>query len=218
MWTKRQAAIAASVGLVAVLSTATARAEHGEESYLASHGPAPVEHFELTVGNGYAQGFGRVTSTRTVDQVAGAGLDLNVSFDDRLTRRWSVGLQTSFNVYTREQNTSVGGLAATLGATYHLSPTLRGNPWVRLGAGYRLLWEDDPPGAPGASVYRYALQLASLRLGYDVSLSEGIAIAPTIGGDLDVFVWDDYSNGSSAVRFDAFCAFLLAGLQGRFDF
>jgi len=219
MCTKRQAAIAAALGFAALLLTATARAENGEESSVAAPVHPPSGPFELTIGNGYVQGFGRVTSARALDQVAGAGLDLNASLDDRLTPRWSVGIQTSFDVFTHEQNTAVGGLAATAGATYHLMPMTRGDPWLRLGVGYRLLWEDDPPGRQGASVWRHALQAASLRLGYDLRLSEDIALAPFAGADFDVFVWENDSNATGgAVRSDAFGAFMVAGLQGRFDF
>ena len=213
------AAAAAAFGLLAAFATHAAGAE--ELSHSSSVAPlgAPRRPLEFTFGNAYMQGFGRVASTRIVDRIAGAGFDLSLSVDARLTSRWSIGLQTGFDGFTREQNSSAGGLSATLGATYSLLPALAGNPWLRFGAGYRRLWEDDPPGAQGVSVNRHALEVASLQLGCDVRLVEGIAIAPMIGGDLDLFVWEDDSQGSrQAVSPGAFSGFVLAGLAGRFAF
>jgi peptidoglycan-associated lipoprotein len=95
---------------------------------------------------------------------------------------------------------------------------LRGDPWLRLGTGYRLLWETNPSGAQGITVMRHGFELLAAKVGYDVRVSEDVAIAPVIGADLNVFVWEDPSNGSSRAMSNAQVGtFVYAGLQGRFD-
>jgi peptidoglycan-associated lipoprotein len=103
--------------------------------------------------------------------------------------------------------------------TYHFDPVLRGDPWLRLGTGYRMLWENDPVGsAAGTSVMRHGFEALALKIGYDVRVSEDVAIAPVIGADLDVFLWQDSSvGGGQALSTAQVGSFVYAGLQGRFD-
>jgi outer membrane protein OmpA-like peptidoglycan-associated protein len=116
------------------------------------------------------------------------------------------------------ENSSSRGLAANLGATYHFEPVVRGDPWLRLGTGYRMVWENDPTGASGATVLRHGFELLTAKVGYDVRVSEDVALAPVVGADLDMFLWEDPSNGNShALSSAQVGTFVYAGLQGRFD-
>jgi outer membrane protein OmpA-like peptidoglycan-associated protein len=210
-------AILTGAALATVCSSAYA--QERTESYLAQHLRAPSDALELRVGTGYTQGFGTVAPGRTLDDVAGAGIGVSVDVDYRLSRPWSIGVEGQYQEFTNEQNSSARGLAANLGVTYHFAPVLRGDPWLRVGTGYRLLWENDPTGAPaGLTVLRHGFELLTAKVGYDVRVSEDVALAPVIGADLNLFVWEDPSNGSNqALATAEVGTFVYAGLQGRFD-
>jgi hypothetical protein len=92
-----------------------------------------------------------------------------------------------------------------------------GDPWLRLGAGYRLLWINDPPGSNGVTAMRHGFQVLTLRLGYDVRIVQGIAIAPVIGGEVNAFLWEEASNDTKPLTAADFEAFGFVGVQGRFD-
>jgi len=195
-----------------------AKAQEARSSYFDRPVPVPSEALELKLGTAYAQGFGMLAPGRSLPDVAGAGLALHLDADYRVLPKWSLGVEAQYQQFSSEQNTSARGFAASLGATYHFSPELRGDPWLRLGTGYRLLWENDPSGAPGSSVLRHGFELATAKLGYDVRISPDVAIAPVIGADVNLFLWQDPSNGpNTALSTAQVGTFVFAGLQGRFD-
>jgi outer membrane protein OmpA-like peptidoglycan-associated protein len=210
-------ALGAALGLSCILC-ASASAQETGNSYLAQHLRAPAKALELKVGTGYTQGFGNVAPGRDVPTVAGAGLGVSADIDYRLSHFWSVGVEGQYQEFTSEQNTSARGIAANLGATYHFNPTLRGDPWARLGTGYRVLYENDPVGASGTTQLRHGFELLAAKVGYDVRVSEDVAIAPVIGADLNMFVWENPSSaGSGVMASPQVATFVYAGLQGRFD-
>jgi peptidoglycan-associated lipoprotein len=188
-------------------------------NHLLDHIPAPSQAVELKVGTGYTQGFGDLAPGRSLPDAAGPGVGFSVDLDYRITPQWSFGVQGEYQALSNEQNSSAYGVATSIGGTYHFEPVLRGDPWVRLGAGFRWLWEDDPTGAPGTTVVRYGLEAASLKLGYDIRLADNSAIAPVIGGDLVPFLGQAGTNESNhALSGTAVGVFVYAGLQARFDF
>lgn len=189
-----------------------------EESYLAQHVRAPSNALELNVGTGYTQGFGNLSPGRSLPNVAGAGVGVSGDIDYRLSPWWSLGVEGQYQQFTPEQNSQAKGVALNIGATYHFAPMLRGDPWVRLGTGYRWVWENDIVGTNGIWAERDGFQLATGKIGYDVRVSEDVAIAPVIGADVNTFFWEQYSNGPQHSLSSAQVAtFVYAGLQGRFD-
>lgn len=206
------------VSALALVAATASTAGAQERSYLEQRVPAPSNALELKVGTGYAQGFGNLAPGRGIDNVAGAGFAASADVDYRLSRPWSLGVEGQFQEFDNAQNSSSRGLAANVGATYHFDPVLRGDPWARLGTGYRWLWENDPTGSPGLTVLRHGFELLAAKVGYDVRVSEDIALAPVVGADLNLFVWEDPSNGGNrALSSGQVGTFLYAGLQGRFD-
>jgi outer membrane protein OmpA-like peptidoglycan-associated protein len=169
------------------------------------------------VGTGYTQGFGRIATGLGVPSVAGAGIGASVVLVYRATRHLSFGVEGQYQEFNPELNTSARGLAANLGATFHFAPTFRGDPWLRFGAGYRLVWENDPFAAPGTTPLRHGFEIANLKLGYDIRMSEDVAIAPVIGGDVTTFLWQDNGGVNNAYSNAQVASFVYAGLQGRFD-
>ncbi len=203
---------------VASAICATAQAQERRESYLQEHVRAPSNALELRIGTAYTQGFGNVAPATSVDRVAGAGFGVGLDVDYRMDHNWSFGVEGQYQEFQAGQSSSSRGMVANLGATYHFLPVLRGDPWLRLGTGYRWLWENDPVGASGITVLRHGFELATLKVGYDVRVSEDVALAPVIGTDLSVFAWEAPSNGASTAMSTAQVAtFVYAGLQGRFD-
>lgn len=210
--------VGGSIALTAALCSVSYAQEQGK-SYLAEHVGAPSDAFELKVGSGYTQGFGNIAPGRGTADVAGPGVGVSVDFDYRMSRPWSIGVEGQYQAFTSEQNSGAQGVAANFGATYHFSPVLRGDPWVRLGTGYRGIWETNPTGsAAGTTVSRHGFELLAAKIGYDIRVSEDVALAPVIGGDLNVFTFEDASNsGGNNLSSGQVASFIYAGLQGRFD-
>ena len=212
-------------GTLAVASTlaAVASAQESGKNYRTGRLDAPSQAFELRVGTGYTQGFGNIAPSRSIPDVAGAGIGASADLDYRMNPHWSVGVEAQYQELTSEQNLSARGLAANIGATYHFAPMFRGDPWLRLGTGYRILWDNNVQGTSGAvtqgvSYVRHGFELGAGQLGYDIRLSEGVAIAPVVGADINLFVWEDPSNASNQRLSSAQVGtFIYAGLQGRFD-
>ncbi len=210
--------IAVCVTLASLLLAGHASAQEHAPGYLAQHLRPPTNALELRVASGYTQGFGAVAPGRSMADVAGAGLGVGVDVDYRPQESFSLGLGGQLQEFASQQNSAARGLAFDLGATFHLAPLRRGDPWLRVGTGYRLLWEVDPDGVRGASTLRHGFDLATLRVGYDVRVSEDVALAPVIGGDLDLFLWQAPGQGGGpALSSGMVGTFIYAGLQGRFD-
>jgi len=206
-------------GLI-VLSAPGAAAEPQEsgEPYLAQHLQAPSRALELKAGTGYTQGIGMLAPTRSISDASGAGLAVGIGVGARLSGFWSVGLETQYQEFVPAQNSAARGFAFDIGATYHFLPVLRGDPWVRLGTGYRLFYESDPTGRTAGTWTRHGFDLVAAKVGYDVRISETVAIGPVIGADFDLFVWEDPTNPPNHLMSSPQPAsFVYAGLQGRFD-
>jgi hypothetical protein len=203
-------AVALVAGGLAVGSTAHAQ----EANYLRQPVPAPSRALELELGTGFTQGFGNVLPGQGISSVAGPGVAFNLGVNYRNSQHWSFGAQGEYQEFANEQNAAARGVSASLGATYHLNPNLRGDPYVRMSGGYRMLWSVNPPGAPTTTVL--GLELAKGAFGYDVRLNPDFALSPLVGAELDAFVLRD-TNGLRALAPPQLATFVFLGLNGRFD-
>jgi peptidoglycan-associated lipoprotein len=130
-----------------------------------------------------------------------------------MSPRWSLAVNGQYHeLYTPHVNGG-RGMAGGLAATYHFDPEARLDPWLELGTGYRILWGDKDQGANTLS---HGFQLARARVGLDVRLAPEIAVAPTLGADANVFLWQDAAR-STAIDDPRVSLFVFAGLLGRFD-
>ncbi len=77
-----------------------------------------------------------------------------------------------------------------------------------------MLWEDE--AAPTPIVLSHGLQLARARVGLDVRVSPDVAIAPVVGADANMFLWQDVTT-STAIADPRITTFIFAGVQGRMD-
>jgi hypothetical protein len=190
-----------------------ARAE--EANYFERGVPAPSHALELKVGTSYTQGFGMIAPGRSIRDTAGAGIGVDLDADYRANPTWSVGVQGEYQEFANELNTAARGMAANVGVTFHAMPYSRGDAWLRLGTGYRLLWSVNPPGEPNA--LRHGFELAKATIGYDVRVSSDVALSPVVGADLNLFVWEDQNGANRTLASAQVGTFIFAGLQGRFD-
>jgi hypothetical protein len=121
-------------------------------------------------------------------------------------------VEAQFQAFNAPNSDSANGLAANLGATFHTRPNTHGDPWVRVGTGYRFLWNSAPAFLVGSTTLYQGFDVVTAKIGYDVRDSQNVAFAPVIGANLQTFAW---ANGNAiAVQVGTF---IYAGLQGRFD-
>jgi hypothetical protein len=175
--------------------------------------PAPSNSFELKVGTGYTQGFGNIAPGRSIINVAGAGIGVSADADYRINPMLSAGAEVQYQEFTTENNTGSRGLAANVGATMHAKPQMAGDPWMRLGVGYRFLWDVGHIDARNNTNMFHGFDLLTAKVGYDFRPSPDVALAPVVGADLQTFIWEN----SAALSKAQVGTFIYAGLQGRFD-
>jgi hypothetical protein len=181
---------------------------------------APTRAFELKLAGLYTQGFGNAVPGVGMPSVAGAGVGGNLDLDYRMTPHASIGVQGQYAEFTAENNAASRGVMGNIGVTFHGAPYTRADPWLRFGAGYRLLWSVHPigpAGIEGPSVLLHGFELGNLLLGYDFRLSEGVAISPMAGVDLNLFIWDRIDSVTTTLAKAQVNTFVFAGIQGRFD-
>jgi hypothetical protein len=209
----RHRSAATLVGLCALAFSSRAGAE--EATYLDRPLPPPSGALELRVGTAYTQGFGMLAPGRGVSDVAGPGATIALGADYRATPLWSLGLACGFDEFSSALNTGARGVAADAGVTLHVAPAVRGDPWLRVGAGYRLIWDVNPPAT--VSTARQGLEIAKASLGYDVRVARNVAFSPVVGADLNLFLWQTQSRVVSPLSSAQVAMFLFLGVQGRFD-
>ncbi len=95
---------------------------------------------------------------------------------------------------------------------YHFQPYARTDPWLKAGAGYRLIYMVDQPGE---NTRLHGLEVINLAAGVDLRPSSDLALSPMIGAGLDTFLWDSDGN---TIDDPGLSTFVYAGLLGRVDF
>jgi hypothetical protein len=207
---------AALLGLLSASWAASAGAQ--ERPYYERHVAAPTSALELKVGGGYTQGFGMIAPNQNLRDTVGPGLGVNADIDLRLDPHWSIGIQGEYQEFASERNTAARGVATNIGFTYHGAPFLPGDPWLRLGAGYRMLWNENPADRPWArETILHGFELGKATIGWDFRLSEDVGLAPVLGADLNLFEWRLENGGNASIGPTQVGTFVYAGLQGRFD-
>lgn len=176
---------------------------------------APQNALELSFGTGYTQGFGSLSGGVGFPSVISAGVGFDIGIGYRINARWGVLWTGGYQEFTPERSDAAGGVTSSVSVQYHFAPTHQIDPWVDLGAGYRLLWEIP---VFGPTLQSHGLQLARVRVGLDIRVDEQIALGPVIGADATIFRWQDVPYFSDYIDDQRVSTFIFAGLQGRFDF
>ena len=180
---------------------------------------APSNAFEIQVNTGYAQGFGPqipakgVAPATSLDR-AGMGGGLGLAY--RASPNSSVGVVGGYSMQDTARGAQLRSATAGVDATYHANPFQRLDPFLSIGAGYRMLW--DRPTAASAATFTHGFELARAAIGVDVRVNKDIAIAPTIGGDVNMFLWRSTAGlPTQTITSPKVNAYLFAGVSGRFD-
>lgn len=212
---------AITAGVVCSLS-ASASAQESEGSAPRPLG-APIDAVEIDVSTGYTQGFGGMSGgpRGAVSDVARGGIGVGLGLGYRATPELAVGVTGQYQeltpAETQARGTRVRGAALGFEGKVHFLPYERVDPWLSLGAGYRLLW--IAPEGPGNNVLQHGFELARAQLGLDVRVSRDIALGPVIGGDVNLFTARNPEGpaGDTMVPEKTVSTFLFAGVQGRFN-
>ncbi|HRI69816.1 MAG TPA: autotransporter domain-containing protein [Polyangium sp.] len=181
---------------------------------------APSNAFEIQLGTGYAQGFGpRIQPKGDLPATSvnrpGMGMALGLAY--RAAPNSSVGLLGSYSMQDTAKGAELRNTTVSLDATYHASPYQRLDPYLSLGAGYRML-SDRPVGKSAQHTFSHGFQLARAAIGVDVRINKDISISPTVGGDIDMFLWRSaQGQKTQAISNPKVNAYLFAGVAGRFD-
>lgn len=213
-----RARLTISAGLLAAAGALFGSTALAQEEVQSVNLEAPSNTLELRIGTGYTQGFGPLNSSQSIQSVAGPGVGIDGAVDYRFDPRWSIGLEGEYQEFAPNTSatTAARGVLGNVGFTYHASPFVRGDPFLRIGTGYRLLWDVEPVGgAPTALMHGF--ELATAAIGYDFRSSPGIAIAPVVGVDLDLWNWQERSGTNIRLPSAQVGTYLFAGVQGRFD-
>ncbi len=182
----------------------------------------PADHaLEIGVGAGFSSGGGPIGGgQRHLEDVANPGGAFELDLGYRVTPNLVLGGYGTLAAYQTGDavDTSSDVFAATAGlqAGWHFRPTYNLDPWVKVGTGWKSLWVSQDHVKTTAL---QGLELARVQVGLDYRASKTVAIAPVIGGSVDMFLAQDtpmttsYDEISSKkVNFTGF-----AGVVGTFD-
>jgi hypothetical protein len=222
MKAKRISAIAVVVGGMLVTGLASAQEKDQAQDSKGARNLDPVKNaVELTIGTGYAQGFGNITQGQpSLTDVGTAGGSVQLGVGYRIIPQLSLGVYGSGAMFGRadqvDSSTSLYTATAGFDSAWHFIPGhSEWDPWVSLGTGWRGYWMQANQGQTSLQGW----EIAKLQTGVDFRIDKAVAISPVIGADLTTFFTQQTptSNGSANIQSPQVNTFVFAGLQGRFD-
>lgn len=210
--------IVISAACVAMLVPSIAKGE-ADSGASKSDAVAPEKAWEITVGNGYSQGFGRAGDGAHLSDYARGGFSLQLGLGYRIDPRLFVGVYAEGSRYSASDAMPADSTAygAAFGAqlNWHFLPYSRIDPWIGLGTGGRAYWIDSSEG-PADTLY--GVDIARLRIGADYRLGPSTRIGPMLGATMTSFVaHQSVSDEPDAFDSAGLSTVIFAGLQGRFD-
>ncbi len=176
--------------------------------------PAPANAFEIQVGTGYTQGFGNLRSGTGLPSVVSPGGAVDLGLGYRIDPHWEVGFRGEYAQYVAERSNVARAFTTGIAFQYHAIPFHKVDPFLEVGAGYRVLIEHSDIGP---DLYTHGFQLARVRVGVDFRVDKDVALGPVIGGDATMFLFQDFPNLQTNISNPTVSTFVFAGLQGRFD-
>jgi len=183
-------------------------------------GTAPSRAFELTLSAGFDQGFGDVSKTMHISELAGNGGSLQLGLGYRLNPRYMVGVYAEATGYDpgdlSSEHARSAGVSAGVQMQRHFAPFQKVDPWLSVGFGWRGFWETEHD-----SVRRSLQGVDWLRLqaGVDYRLTPMVSISPVLGLSVSKFFAEKQPGHTEFREIDAprSNVFLFAGFMGRFD-
>jgi hypothetical protein len=182
---------------------------------------APERALELTLGQGYSQGFGRGAFKREgLGDLGRQGYGVQLGLGYRIDPRFMVGFYAEGARFADGGSLQKSATSYSAGfgiqADYHLLPYSQIDPWVGIGTGLRgYVVDRDDPGTEVLLGY----DIARLRVGADYKLTPSVAIGPMVGATLTRFggYGSSESSGLQDIENRGYSTFLFVGIQGRFD-
>jgi hypothetical protein len=209
--------VTAAAALAVLLVPALASAQPAEKTYIEQGVPAPSQALEITVGTGYTQPFGILRKGVGMPSIAHEGVGAEASLGYRADPHFAVSIGGQYQELTANTAAGTRGVAGTLAVAYHIAPQTRTDPFLELGAGYRLFWIVPQASAQAPVALEHGFQLVRGRAGLDLRLSPDIALAPVVGADVTTFLWEDIGGNNTAIASPGVSTFVFAGVLGRFD-
>jgi outer membrane protein W len=173
---------------------------------------------EITLGAGYAQGFGDIgAGQRSLTDQTSAGGEITLGVGYRVNPNVMIGLYGSGAKYgTRALTSGADIWTATAGAqaNYHFQPDDQWDPWIGLGSGWRGQWISST-----GTETRHGWDIARLTAGVDYRVSSEFAVSPYIGAGVTTFLSQERVGEQSFSNINSPNAniWLFGGIQGRFD-
>jgi hypothetical protein len=210
------------IAIAVALLAAPLSAQEAEEVTASRPAPARAADnaFEITLGVGYAQGFGDIgAGQRNLSEQSSAGGELQLGLGHRVNPNFMIGLYGSGSIQATGDYTSGGSaFTATAGvqANYHFLPLDTWDPWIGLGSGWRALWVKHSAGGTDS---RHGLDIARLTTGVDYRVSSQFAVSPYVGAGLTTFLAQELAGEQSFsnVHGPDVNVWIFGGIQGRFD-
>jgi hypothetical protein len=176
--------------------------------------------FEIGLGLGYLQGFGRVgANVPSLSDTGRAGTSLELDLGWRINPHFLVGVYSSGAWLSkgRAAGNAHNNWSASAGiqGNYHILPGASLDPWIGLGAGWRGYFVNHASGRDA----RHGIDFARVQVGVDVPVTSGVSISPFVGVATTLFFSQRLANepSFSAIQNRKVGVFLSAGLLGRFD-
>ena len=175
--------------------------------------------FEITIGGGYAQGFGDISSRQQKDltDLTSAGGELQLGFGYRIDPHLMVGVYgTGARYATRDATSGANIWTATAGlqGNYHFLPMNEWDPWIGLSSGWRGMWISN-----NGTDARHGLDIAKLTAGVDYRVSPEFAVSPYASVGMTAFLAEKLAsqNEFGTLHDPKVNVWVGAGIQGRFD-
>jgi hypothetical protein len=179
-------------------------------------GPGPLE---IAIGTGFVHGHGPAAGGMMpeVQDLAGSGAAVRGELGWRIDARWLVGAYCEADAFAGGDagtDRASGGAAGVQGQ-FHVSPAARVDPWVGVGAGWRVLAVEHDAGTHVLQ----GLDLARLQVGLDYRVSPRLAVAPSVGVAFTEYLSEKVPGASSFRDLEdrKVGAYVFAGVSGRVD-
>jgi hypothetical protein len=183
-------------------------------------GTAPSRAFELTLAAGFDQGFGDISKTTPISDLAREGGSFQLGLGYRVNPRLMVGLYSEVAGYDpgdlNSKHTQAAGASAGLQAQHHFAPFQKVDPWISVGLGWRGYWEHE-----NESVTRslQGLDIFRFQAGFDYRFTPKVSISPVLGVSVAKFLVEKQPGQTDFSEIDSPRSniFLFVGAMGRFD-
>ncbi len=194
-------------------------ARSGAQEELFSRRPiaAPSNAFEPGVAVGYTQPVGLIERGRNIHDVAGPQVAVEASAGWRIVPELSIAVSGQY--FSGQANAAdisiIRGFTSGVDATYHFDPHAHFDPFLQAGVGYRMMWAVGTNN--GTDVLDHGFRLFRLIAGLDMKRTPSIAIAPIVGADVNMFLWQRENGRTTNISDPRANVFLFGGLMGKFD-